>query len=289
MSTNTTIFVTGATGKQGGAVAKNLSQQGFKVKVLTRNPNLFKAQKLSELNVQVVQGDLNNARSYREHLKDAHGVFSVQTFENGIAKEIEQGITLASEAKEAGVKHFLYSSVGGANLNSGVPHLESKFKIEKHIQQIQLPFTILRPTSLYENFLLPQVKKGILKGNLVQPVNRDTILQYVASEDIGKAAAKIFKNTETYVGRIIPLAAEQLSTQEVADIFSTILNKPIEYKKLPGLITRLFIGKSVHKMFNWMNEENRFVKEDIELSKKEFPRMLSLRSWIETNFKPSQL
>jgi uncharacterized protein YbjT (DUF2867 family) len=284
MTNNTAIFVTGGTGNQGGAVARNLSQQGFNVKVLTRNPRSPKAQKLNELNIQLIEGDLNNANTYREHLKNAYGVFSVQTFENGVVKEIEQGVTLASEAKEAGIKHFLYSSVAGADLNSGVPHIDSKFKIENYIQQIGLPFTIIRPTSLYENFLFPQVKKGILKGKLVQPINRDTILQYVAAEDIGKAAAKIFTNRETYAGRIIPLATEQLSTQEVADTFSAALNKQIVYKKLPELVTRLFLGRSVYKMFKWMNEGNRFVKEDIDVSKKEFTDMLSLKSWIEMNF-----
>ncbi|MEO6584357.1 MAG: NmrA/HSCARG family protein [Ferruginibacter sp.] len=208
MTDNKTIFVTGGTGNQGGAVARNLSQQGFMVKVLTRNMNSLNAQNLQKLNIEIVKGDLNNADSYREHLKHSHGVFSVQTFENGIEKEIMQGIKLATVAKEIGVKHFLYSSVIGADLNTNVPHIESKFKIENHIKQIGLPFTIIRPTSLYENFLIPQVKKGILKGKLVQPINRDTIQQYIASEDIGKAASKIFHNTDLYLNRTIPLATE---------------------------------------------------------------------------------
>jgi uncharacterized protein YbjT (DUF2867 family) len=285
MTDNKIIFVTGGTGNQGGAVARNLLQQGFKVKVLTRNINSTKAQNLKKTGIELVKGDLNNPDSYREHLKDVHGVFSVQTFENGIEEEINQGIKLATVAKEVGVKHFLYSSAIGADLNSNVPHIESKFKIENHIKQIGLPFTIIRPTSLYENFLIPQVRKGILKGKLVQPINRDTIQQYVAVEDIGKAAAKIFQNSDLYFGRTIPLATEQLSTQEVADIFSHVLNKKIEYQKLPVLITRLFLGKDLYKMFKWINEKSSFQKEDLELTHKEFPNLVSLKSWIEMNFK----
>ena len=150
--------MTGGTGNQGGAVARNLSQQGFAIKVLTRNPNSERAKELKKINIELVKGDLNNSDTYREHLKDVYGIFSVQTFENGIDKEIKQGITLATLGKELGVKHFLYSSVSGAHLNSGVPHMESKFKIESHIRQLGLPFTIIRPTSLFENFLIPQVK-----------------------------------------------------------------------------------------------------------------------------------
>jgi uncharacterized protein YbjT (DUF2867 family) len=285
MTDNKIIFVTGGTGNQGGAVARNLLQQGFTVKVLTRNINSTKAQNLKKPGIELVRGDLNNADSYREHLKDVHGVFSVQTFENGVEEEINQGIKLATVAKEVGVKHFLYSSAIGADLNTNVPHIESKFKIENHIKQIGLPFTIIRPTSLYENFLIPQVRKGILKGKLVQPINRDTIQQYVAVEDIGKAAAKIFQNSDLYFGRTIPLATEQLSTQEVADIFSHVLNKKIEYQKLPVLITRLFLGKDLYKMFKWINEKSSFQKEDLELTHKEFPNLVSLKSWIEMNFK----
>jgi uncharacterized protein YbjT (DUF2867 family) len=284
MTNNKTIFVTGGTGNQGGAVARNLSLQGFTVKVLTRNTNSAKSLNLKKLNIELIKGDLNNADTYREHLRNVYGIFSVQTFENGVDKEIKQGIALATLGKEVDVKHFLYSSVFGAHLNTGVPHMESKFKIENHIKQTGLPFTIIRPTSLYENFLIPQVKRGILKGNFVQPINRDTIQQYIAAEDIGKAATKIFLNSNEYLARTIPLATEQLSTQEVADIFSKVLNKKIEYKKLPVLITRLFLGKNLYKMFKWMNEKNAFKRTDLELTRKEFSNLLDLKSWIGMNF-----
>ena len=277
--------MTGGTGNQGGAVARNLVQQGFTVKVLTRNIESPKSQNLKNLNIELINGDLNNTDTFREHLKDIYGIFSVQSFENGVDKEMNQGIALADLGKEINIKHFLYSSVFAANLNTGVPHMDSKFKIENHIRQIGLPFTILRPTSLYENFLIPQVKKGILKGKLVQPINRNTVQQYIASEDIGKAAAKIFQNNDNYLGKTIPLATEQLSTQEVAEIFSKALNKKIVYKKLPALITRLFLGNGLFKMFKWMNEKSVFSIEDVALTWKEFPNPLSLQRWIEMNFK----
>ena len=284
MANNKTIFVTGGTGNQGGAVVRNLTQQGFIVKVLTRNPNSIQSGNLKKMNIEVVKGDLNNADTYREYLKNVYGIFSVQTFENGVEKEINQGITLATVAKEFGVKHFLYSSVFGADLNTGVAHMESKFKIENHIKQIGLPFTIIRPTSLFENFLIPQVKKGILKGKLVQAINRNTVLQYIAAEDIGIIATKIFQKSEMYLGKTMPLATEQLSTQEVANKFSEVLNKKIEYKKLPVLITRLFLGKNLYKMFKWMTEISSFQKGDVDLTKKEFPNPVSLKTWIVRNF-----
>ena len=285
MTNKKTIFVTGGTGNQGGAVARSLIKKGFNVKVLTRNTNSAKAQNLKRLDIELIKGDLNDTSTYRKYLNDVYGIFSVQTFEDGIKKEINQGITLATVGKECGIKHFLYSSVFGAQLNTGVPHMDSKLKIENHIRQTGLPFTIIRPTSLYENFLIPQVKNGIVKGKLVQPINKDTIQQYISAEDVGKAAAKIFLNSDDYFSKTIPLAAEQLSTYEVANTFSKVLSKKIEYKKLPIVITRLFLGKDLYKMFTWINEKSVFQIKDVESTKKEFLNLLSLENWIAINFK----
>ena len=285
MTNNKIIFVTGGTGNQGGAVAKNLSFQGFTVKVLTRNLSSMKAQNLSKLNIQLVKGDLNNSDTYREYLKDIYGIFSVQSFENGIDKEIRQGIALATIAKELNVKHFLYSSVAGAGLNTGVAHIDSKSGIENHIRQIGLPFTIIRPTSLYENFLIPQVKRGILNGKLVQPVDKNTILQYIASDSIGKVAIKVFQNSEQYFGKTLVLATEQLNAEELAVLFSEVLDRQVKYKKLPAVITRLFLGKSVYKMFKWMDKESRFFSADVNATRKDFPGLLDLKTWITNNFR----
>lgn len=284
MDANKIIFVTGATGNQGGAVARILAKNGFRVKALIRNPGSSKAVILQNLNITTLAGDLNNGESYREYLEDVFGVFSVQTFANGIEKEINQGITLANIAEEMGVKHFIYSSVLSADSHSDVSFMESKFKIENHIRNLKLPFTIIRPASLYENFLIPHVKKSILKGKLIQPINRDIVQQYISAEDIGKATLKIFKNSDSNLNKTMPLAAEQLSTQQIAETFSSVLNKKVEYKKLPSFITRLVMGKDLYKMFKWVNEKSVFYKEDVEITRKELPDYLPLKNWIEMNF-----
>lgn len=152
--TNKTIFVTGSTGNQGGYVAKHLASAGFHVKALARNPNSTKAHSLHHANIEVVKGDLNDASTYKGYLKDAHGVFSMQTFEHGVDKEIKQGITLATLAKEARVKHFVYTSAIAADIITGVPHINSKLQIENFIKKIELPYTIIRPSSFFENFLI---------------------------------------------------------------------------------------------------------------------------------------
>ena len=280
-----TIFVTGATGNQGGAVAKSLMNNGFKVKALTRDSSSVAAQNLKDLHAEIVQGDLNNTDTYCDYIKNVDGIFSVLSHENGTDKEIKQGIDLANLAKEYSVKHFVYSSVIGADQDTGIPHWESKFKIENHIRQINLPYTIVRPASLFENFLIPQVKSRILKGKLASPVNKDVIQQFIGSKDIGEIVADIFMKPDKYPGRTITIAAEEMDMGKVAGIFSDALGKEIKYQKLPGLITRLVMGKDLYKMFKWVNENDAVFLKDLDAFKKEYPHLTGLKAWIQLNFK----
>lgn len=204
-----TFFVTGATGNQGGAVTRSLIRQGAKVRALVRDPASARAQDLKKSDAELIHGDLNNVATLRDHIKGVDGIFCVLTFGHGIKKEMEQGMNLANLARECNVKHFLYSSVVGADLHTGIPHWESKFKIENHIKQIGLPFTIIRPASFYENFLIPQVRSRIVKGKLASPVNKDKIQQFISTQDIGKIAATILMNPGKYIGKTVAMAAEQ--------------------------------------------------------------------------------
>lgn len=279
------FFVTGGTGNQGGAVARNLAVKGFKVKVLTRNASSPAAQNLAKQNIEVVEGNLNDPATYRQYLQDVDGVFGVLSFEYGAEKEIKQGIELVSLAKEFNVRHFIYSSVAGGNMNTGIPHWHSKAEIEKAVQESGLHYTILRPASLYENFLIPQVKGRLLKGKLVSPINKNILQQFIGTEDIGRISTVIFTDPGNFDGRIITLAAEQLDLVQVAQVFSQVMGKEIKYQKLPALITRLAMGKSLYKMFQWINKNGGVFTTNTQELYKEFPGMQSLRQWIQLNFK----
>lgn len=280
-----TIFVTGATGNQGGAVTTSLIKIGFKVKALTRKPDSVKAQNLQKPNVELIKGDLNDVKSFRHHLKDIDGIFSVQSFENGVDQEIKQGMDLANLAKEFGINHFLYSSIAGADLNTGIPHFDSKYKIENHIRQIGLPFTIIRANSLFENFLIPQLRSRIMKGKLASPINKNTTQQFISAIDIGKISADIFLNKEKYIGKTMTIGSEEMDMQQVAATFSEVLDKEISYQKFPMLIARLVMGKDLYKMFQWINENDAIFMKDLELFKKDNPNLLSLSQWIKIHFK----
>lgn len=277
------IFVTGATGNQGGAVARNLSSKGFLVKALVRNPAAAKLKPHDSL--EIIKGDLDDPASYRSHLKDVDGVFCNLVYKYGIDKEIKQGIELMNASKENSIEHFVYSSVIGCDLNTGIPHWDSKFKIEHYLKASGMSYTILRPASLYENMLIPEVKSRILKGKLVLPTQKNTVQQFISSEDIGKIVTLIFSDLEKYMGRTITLAAEQMNGEQLASTFSKAMGREIKFQQLPMLITRLVMGRDLTKMFRWINNNDACFVKDMQALQNEFSGILSLEEWVRMNFK----
>ena len=121
------ILVSGAPGQQGGSVARSLLGRGFGVRALTRDPDKSEARELSDLGAEQVDGDLEDSSSIERVLDGVHGVFSVQQImESGVEGEVRQGIQITDAAKAAGVEHYVYSSVGSAHRETGIPHFESK-------------------------------------------------------------------------------------------------------------------------------------------------------------------
>lgn len=280
-----TIFVTGITGNQGGAVAISLLKNGFRVKGLTRKPDSTKAKDLATQGIQIIQGDLNEPNSYRTYLKDVDGIFSVQSFEDGIDKEIKQGLSLADLAKEYGIAQFVYASVNYTDFKTGIPHFESKLIIENHIKQLGIPYTILRPAALFENFLIPQVKSRIMKGKLSSPAKKNVNQQFISAIDIGNMSAEVFMNTNKYMGETISMSSVQMDMEQAANIFSKVMGRKIEYQNLPMLITRLFMGSDLYKMFKWINGGHAVITKEIENYRREHPEHISLEDWIKLYFK----
>jgi len=284
MQKDKTIFVTGATGNQGGAVVYNLLKNGFRVKALVRNTSSEAARLLAQPNVEVIQGDLNNPGSYQHHLSEVDGVFCNLTYKDGVDKELNQGFHLVNSSRDSRVKHFLYSSVIGCDANTGIPHWETKFKIENQLKESGLDYTIIRPSSLYENLLIPEVNKRILKGKLVLPINGNKEQQFISAGDIGKISTAIFSDPVKYAGKTMTVAAEQMDGIQMAAILSKALGKPISYQKLPMFIARLVMGRGLAKMFRWINENDALFVKDIAVVRNEFPGMLSLEDWVKTRF-----
>ncbi len=163
------ILVTGATGQQGGAVARHLLEEGWKVRALVRDPKKDTAQALAKQGAELVQGDLYDSASLDKALEGMYGAFSVQNFwlpDVGYEGEIKQGKLFANAANEAGIQHFVYSSVGAAHRGMGQKHFESKWIIEQYVKELGLPHTILRPAAFMDNLNWQRVEisNGTYRG-----------------------------------------------------------------------------------------------------------------------------
>ncbi len=192
---NKTILVTGATGQQGGASARHLQTRGWSVRALTRDPSTPAARALVELGIEVVQGDLSDRPSLDPALEGVYGVFSVQAYlPKNPTREVAMGKTLVEAAKAAGVAHFVYSSAAGVDRHTGVVEQESKWEIEQYIHTLGLPDTILRPTSLMENYSnISPLRQAIVAGTLMYGLPAEAKMQYIATDDIGAFVAIAFE------------------------------------------------------------------------------------------------
>jgi uncharacterized protein YbjT (DUF2867 family) len=150
------ILVTGATGRQGGAVIRHLLARGAQLRALTRDPTTPRARAIAGRGVETVQGDMDDADSLQKAMTGVQGVYSVQDFWTvGARREVQQGQNVADAAVAAGIEHLVFSSVGGAERNSRIDHWDSKWEIEQHIRGLGLPATMIRPASFMENYYIP--------------------------------------------------------------------------------------------------------------------------------------
>jgi uncharacterized protein YbjT (DUF2867 family) len=277
-----TIFVTGATGQQGSAAVRHILEAGFKVKGLTREPDKPEAQRLRALGAEIVEGDLDDPDRIRADIDGSYGVFAVLTWkEEGPAGEVKQGKILADAAKDAGIEHFVYSSVGGADRSTGIPHFESKATNERYLRQIGLPLTVLRPVHFMENFNAPNARKLIASGRLIMAMDPNKPVQMISVEDIGFVAAIALDNKEDWLGRSMEIAGDSLTIPQVAQKFSAALGQQVEFveqqlQELKKVDNERFL------MMRWMNDSG--YQADIPALRAIHPSLMDLDHWIEKGY-----
>jgi uncharacterized protein YbjT (DUF2867 family) len=250
---NPIVLVTGATGRQGGAVARHLLKRGtFAVRALVRDKNKPAAQALERAGAVLVKGEFNDRASLDLALQGAYGVFSVQSLNAGLEAEVRDGNALADAAKAAGVEHFVYSSVGGAERKTGIPHFESKARIEDHIRSSGLPYTILRPVFFFFNYdaLRPMVQTG----KLSQPLSAETRLQQLCEDDYGEMVADAFDRPSDFLTREIEVASVDMTMTETAAALSRATKTTVEYQQIPFEVFEQGAGKETTQMFHWFED-----------------------------------
>jgi len=271
-----TILITGVTGQQGGAVAQALQGKGFHLRGLTRTPDSERAAALARYAVEIVKGDLDDEATLRQALAGAWGVFSVQNpLQAGVEREEAQGKRLATLAREAGVEHYVYTSVGSAHKRTGVPHFDSKSRIEETVRGLGFPsHVILRPVFFMENLLAPFSLQG---STLASALGPGTKLQMIAVDDIGWFGARAFTDAVALNRREIDLAGDVRTMPEVAEILTDALGRPIAFAQTPIEQVRQY-SKDMALMLEWF--ERVGFSADIAGLEREFGRSLTkLPDW----------
>jgi uncharacterized protein YbjT (DUF2867 family) len=248
------ILVTGATGQQGGATARELLAAGHSVRAMTRKPDGEAAKALSALGAEIVRGDLDDAGSLKAALRGVWGVFAVQnTWEAGVEQEEVQGKRVVEAAKDAGIRHFVYASVQSADRNTGIPHFDNKGRVEKAVVAAKFPsYVILQPVFFMENFVTPWFKPAIDEGTVAVGIRPDTKLQMVAVRDIGKYGRLAFEKHAELNGRTIGIAGDELTMPQVAEIISRAAGRKVTHFQVPIEEVRKF-SEDFALMLEWFD------------------------------------
>jgi uncharacterized protein YbjT (DUF2867 family) len=278
---NKLILVTGATGHQGGAALRHLRDRGFACRALTRDTARPQAHKLVGHGAEVVRGDLEDQASLTRALDGVYGVYAVQTpYEAGVDAEIRQGINLIDAAKRSRITHFVYSSVGSADRRTGIPHFDSKFRIEEHLRGTGMHFTIVRPVYFMENWTA--MRPAIDSGEIALPLSPATRLQMVAVDDIGGSVAAAFEHPGKWQDRAFDLAGDELSMSEVAGAFSRISGRDVQYRQVPWDEFESRAGREVAVMFRWFEDTGYDV--DISAVRQEYPKLTTFDRWLNSTW-----
>ena len=274
------VLVTGATGRQGGAVVRHLVARGASVRALTRDPDSTRARALAERGIELVTGDMEDPRSLERAMHGSYGAYSVQDFTVGIQREVHQAQNVADAARAAGLEHLIYSSVGGAERNARIDHWDSKWKIEQHIRKLGIPATVIRPASFMENYYIPAVEKGLIKGRLVDPVKGGRPYQTIATDDVGKFVALAFGRPQEFIGAELEIAGSELTNEQAADIFARVLGRPVKFRRMPMPVVRVALGKELFQMFRWFNHSG--YQADVDGLRKRYPELAlrTLEDWL---------
>lgn len=245
-----TFAVLGATGVQGGATVRALRAAGAQVRALTRDPGSDRAQAVVAAGARAVRARLDDVDSMRAAFSGTDGVFAVTTFDGpgGTQEEVAQGRRIGQAAQDAGVG-VVFTSVGGADRDSGVAHFDSKRRVELDLAHLGLPFLrVVRPTFFMDN--LDQGGPVVQDGTVVfrSPLQPGVPVQMIASDDIGTVAASMLLEPMSAPAEV-EIAGDELTAEQIADAYGRHLGLPARYEPLP--LSVLDGTPELKAMFTW--------------------------------------
>ncbi|NML38795.1 NmrA/HSCARG family protein [Chitinophaga sp. G-6-1-13] len=278
MQNRNRILVVGATGQQGGAVARVLLTEGWMVRGFTRDTTSTATQELTALGAEMVKGDLADQASIDEAMEDVYGVFNVHPGPLAVDQdEVQAGKNIADAAKAHRISHLVYSSAIGVDQAAQTGMQTEKAIVEKYIQATGISYTILRPASFMENFLNP--KFGLQGTSFTTAALPTTQMQLIALEDIGKLAAMAFRQPEVFDQKIIELSGDTLTPVQMAAAMSKTTGLHITYELLP-METLRQLNPRFARGYEFLNS-GKTTKADEESLRNIHPDLLTFEAWLK--------
>jgi uncharacterized protein YbjT (DUF2867 family) len=273
------VVVTGATGRQGGAVARHLLSDGWRVRALTRKPKGKPARRLAALGAEVVGADMARRATLDVAFRDAYGVFSVQNpMTAGFDGEIDQGKNVADAAKKAGVQHVVYGSAG-IGRRAGVGSWDSKLIVQAHMETLGLPLTVLRPTAFMELMtdrgFFPPVAMWHLMPKLMG-VERPVL--WLCVDDLGAIAAKAFADPNRFIGADLHLVSDVRSNAECREIWREVIGRAPRRFPMPTWMFERFVGTDLTTMWRWLHAND--IDVDGAQTRDILPTASTVQEWL---------
>ncbi|MDQ4036983.1 MAG: NmrA/HSCARG family protein [Actinomycetota bacterium] len=316
MTGQLTIAVVGATGQQGGGLARAILDDPhgrYTCRALTRNPASEAARALADRGAEVVAADLDDEDSLVHAFDGAYGAYCMTNFFEHFSpeRELEQAANLARAAKAAGIRHAIWSTTEGSHdwlelhdrlpvLEGGyrVPHWDAKAQANRFFTDNGVPTTFLRLSMFWENFGTPGTPQhperdheGVLAITL--PAGQAK-LPGLGAADIGECAHAVLQAGQEFVGKTVGLAAEHLTGEELADGLSELLGETVRYNSIPLEAVRsapMPGAEAVANMFQIITEGNDkyCAHYDVAVTRSLNPQLRTFAEWIAATKDRSQV
>lgn len=270
-----------ATGKQGSATAQALMEQGARVRALVRRPYSEQARDLAARGAEVVLADLDRPETLAPAMAGLDALWFMTTMNTpaGPAGEPPMARALGDAAVEAGVGRLVFSSVDGAERDSGIPHFDSKYEAEQYLGSLPIGLTVVRPVFFMENLpYLAAVEDA--ETVLRMPLPDGIPLQMVAVRDVGRVAAAALLDPAAVPDGAVGIAGDELTGSEIASVLGAAAGMPGRYEALP--LESLAGQDDSQAMFRWFSRLPAY-RGDFETTNTLARGALDLPGWLASN------
>ena len=303
------IAVVGATGAQGGGLVRALINDPdglFHARALTRNPRSDKATALNRLGAEVVEANLDEVESLRRAFKGAYGAYCVTNYWEHFSpeKELAQAANLAEAAKDAGLKHVIWSTLEDTRRwvpltdsrmptlmeKYKVPHFDAKGEANGLFTRRGLPTTLLLTSFYWENFIYfgmgpKRGPDGVLAITL--PLG-DKKLSGISAGDIGGCACGVFKKAGEYIGKTVGIAGEHLTGEQMAAALTKALGQKVNYNAVSPEVYRGFGfpgAEDLGNMFQFKRDFNEYYcgARNTDEARRLNPSLQTFAQWLTRN------